>query len=73
MSCHEAQLSTGGGGSDLESRIVRIRLETPKAQRDPVMFFWPSGFLEAWGTKANKPHFLQEHTVCFALPKTNIF
>ncbi len=22
------------------------------------MVFWPSGFLEAWGAKAKKPHFL---------------
>ncbi len=24
-------------------------------QRDPVVVYWPSGFLEAWGTKAKKP------------------
>ncbi len=27
-------------------------------QTDPEVVFWPSGFLEAWGTKAEK---LQEH------------
>ena len=26
-------------------------------QRDPVVVYWPSGFLEAWGCKANKPVF----------------
>ncbi len=25
-------------------------------QKDPVVVYWPSGFLEAWGTKANKNH-----------------
>jgi hypothetical protein len=25
-------------------------------QRDPAVFLWPSVFLKAWGTKANKPH-----------------
>ncbi len=28
-------------------------------QRDPVVVYWPSGFLEAWGTNANKPHFFR--------------
>jgi hypothetical protein len=26
------------------------------SQRDPEIVFGPSVFLEAWGTKANKPH-----------------
>ncbi len=25
-------------------------------QKDPEVVFWPSGILEAWGTKAKKPH-----------------
>ena len=32
------------------------------------MVYWPSGFLEAWGTKAKKPHLLQENTGLLALP-----
>ncbi len=31
------------------------------------MVFWPSGFLEAWGTKAKKPHAFMEMCVCVAL------
>ena len=30
-----------------------------EAQRDPVVVYWPSVFLEAWGTKANTPHFFK--------------
>ncbi len=26
------------------------------SQRDPEVVFWPSDFLEAWGTEANTPH-----------------
>ena len=29
-------------------------------QKDPVVVYWPSVFLEAWGTKAKKPHFFQK-------------
>ena len=27
-------------------------------QRDPVMVYWPSAFLEDWGAKAKKPNFI---------------
>ncbi len=38
----------------------------PIAQRDhPEVVFWPSVFLEAWGTKAKKPHMFQK---CFCWP-----
>ncbi len=30
------------------------------SQRDPKVLFWPSGFLEAWGTKAKEPHSLRK-------------
>ena len=29
-------------------------------QKDPVVVYWPSVFLEAWGTKAKKPHFMKD-------------
>ncbi len=32
-------------------------------QRDPEEVFVPSGFLEAWGAKAKKPHMLQKRVV----------
>ncbi len=28
------------------------------------MICWPSGFVKAWGTKAQKPQFVQKHLVC---------
>ena len=37
-------------------------------QRDPVVVFWPSCFLEAWGTKAKKPHMVKNITVFLAVP-----
>jgi hypothetical protein len=30
------------------------------SQRDPVVVYWPSLFLEAWGTKAEKPQFYKK-------------
>ncbi len=33
-------------------------------QRDPEVFFWPSAFLDAWGTKAKKLHIFK-NTVVF--------
>ncbi len=34
------------------------------SQQDPVVFFWPRGFLEAWGTNSQKPH-ISKHMVVF--------
>ncbi len=31
-----------------------------KIQRDPAVLFWPSGFLEAWGTKDKKTTLVQD-------------
>ncbi len=36
-----------------------------KDQRYPEVVFWPSGLLEAWGTKANKPHISLKLMVCW--------
>ncbi len=33
---------------------------SPKVQKDTELGFWPSAFLEAWGTKAKKPHILKK-------------
>ncbi len=32
-------------------------------QKEPEVVLWPSGFLEAWGSKAKKPHIF--HTIVF--------
>jgi hypothetical protein len=32
-------------------------------QKDPEVVFWPSAFLEAWGTKANKSHIFKKIVV----------
>jgi hypothetical protein len=37
-------------------------------QRDSEVFFWPSGFLEAWGTKAKQPQIFRKRVVLLALP-----
>ena len=34
-------------------------------QRDPELFFWRRVLLEAWGTKAKKPHISKELVVCW--------
>ncbi len=35
-------------------------------QRDPEVVFWPSGvFVEAWGTKAKKPHIFKNNMFCW--------
>ncbi len=44
---------------------------TPR-QRGPEAVRRPGGFLEAWGTKAQKPHFVRKRVV-LALPKNNYF
>jgi hypothetical protein len=42
-------------------QMVLGNLREPLSQRHPEVFFWPSVFLEAWGTKAKQPHELQPH------------
>ncbi len=41
------------GPRDLRSTVA---LPEPYCQRDPAMNCWPSGCLDAWDTKAKKPH-----------------
>ena len=38
---------------------LKVSIEKPTCQRDPVVVYWPSGFLEAWCTKAKKRHFFK--------------
>ncbi len=40
-----------------------LRLVGAHIQRDPEVFCGPSGFLEAWGTKAKKPHVFRKIVV----------
>jgi hypothetical protein len=54
--------------------LVIVRQPTPKikicqrmdlSQRDPDIVFGPSGVLEAWGTKAKKPHSFRKRMICW--------
>ncbi len=42
---------------------LKLRNRICRYQRDPAVVVWPSGFLEAWGTKAKKPHTVQKQVV----------
>jgi hypothetical protein len=39
---------------------IPARLPSGTQHRDPIVFFWPSVFLEAWGTKAKKTNFFRK-------------
>ena len=48
---------------------LKVSIEKPTCQRDPVVVYWPSGFLEAWCTKAKKRHFFKNiYNGLLALP-----
>jgi hypothetical protein len=49
--------------------VAFIICELLVTQRDPVVVYWPSGFLEAWGTKAKKPQFSRNVLFLLALPQ----
>ena len=50
-----------------------------RRQQSLIVVYWPSGFLEAWGTKAKKPHFFRKLLVVWPCrrrrqgQKTSIF
>ncbi len=43
------------------SMSTSIQSPCDAIQRDPVVVYWPNDCLEAWGTKANKPHVLRKY------------
>ncbi len=43
---------------------------TLRGQRDPEVLYWPNVFSDAWGTKANKPHFFRNRLFFLAWPLT---
>ncbi len=45
------------------SRLCLFNSYLPR--RDPGVFCWPSGVLEAWGTKAKKQHMFRKLMVCW--------
>ncbi len=50
-----------------EVRLDPEFLTSTLTQRDPEVFFGPSAFLEARGTKVKEPHMLQEQVVFLAV------
>ncbi len=57
------------GPIDVPTHPSRLLSSPPTFfQRDPDVVCWPSGFLEAWGARANKPHIFKKFVFLLALP-----
>ncbi len=59
---YRASPPSSGEATDVQVRakIVDFRLSAPAASKGSRNGFRPSGFLEAWGSKAQKPHIFRK-------------
>ncbi len=64
VNLHRSKKTARSTNFILSGEHFRWGLQVTTDQRDPEVFVWPSGFLEAWGTKAKQPHMFNKILVC---------